>query len=442
MKLQIHTPLGQRSAVAKITVRVAELLSISHDVVLVSPSSTRQQDTQLQVSKRPLGSAYFPIYVIADHAWFGHVLKASRRAPGIVILHDISLFSLASSAFDLDVLGSHIAQRHGRDVGDAFSRWRALPNEGPELMRLRETAPCTELATASSLGLVTHSEFAAERVTAQSLGPTTTIPLPEVLGEGEATISSQVAAIRSQYDRVLVSVGHVNRNRSIEELIVAISTSASLHGRTALILAGACDEAYMQELRRLAERQETPVRVLFTRSLSDSELRGVLSVADACAALRKPVLEGASASVLDQMASGRPVIVYDHGHFSELPRESVLHVDPDASPRILGEALAAAFDSPVGQVVGQRGREYVRSVHTDANYAERLIEAVEASRATVPLSDMFTQLHSNLNRLGVGTIELARRPLLVSGDSLFSRGRELPGLPPPLASIHPRMWTE
>ena len=60
------------------------------------------------------------------------------------------------------------------------------------------------------------------------------------------------------------------------------------------------------------------------RSAYESEL----AAADVFVCLRDPVLEAASASLIEEMATARPVVVYDVAHYRELPDDAVVKVDP------------------------------------------------------------------------------------------------------------------
>ena len=91
-------------------------------------------------------------------------------------------------------------------------------------------------------------------------------------------------------------------------------------------------EFVFRHTKNVGDRVEDARRALagWRDSLDDwAQLQEVLARADVAVALRDPVLEGQSASVLTQLLSGTPVVVYDHAHYSELPDDAVVKVAPE-----------------------------------------------------------------------------------------------------------------
>src|SRR5690606_13474371 len=82
------------------------------------------------------------------------------------------------------------------------------------------------------------------------------------------------------------------------------------------------------QLLQAARRAGLGERFVVTGRVGDATLDAILERADAGAALRDPVLEGQSASVLSLLVSGTPVIVFDTAHYAELPDHVALKVDP------------------------------------------------------------------------------------------------------------------
>jgi glycosyltransferase involved in cell wall biosynthesis len=428
MRLQIHTAVTRHSAIAKVMIRVAEELAQAHDVVLVSKDVGQALTTDLPVSRKPV-AGHFPIFVLGNHPWFAASLRQARKHAGVVVLHDVTLFDLAVSAVSPRVLDRHVELAGGAEQSDLLRQWRTLPNGEDALWSLRKAVPCTALATSMARGVVTHSRAAAAAVAPLALGPTHVIPLPVVLEDGERVLPAAVQALRQDHPHVIVSVGHVNRNRAITDLVRAIAASPSLRGSTALVLAGPFEPAYASEVRSLATL--AGVTVHFTGQLTDAELRGVIHVANACAALRDPVLEAASASVLDQMAAGRPVIVFDHGHFSELPQGTVIPVPPsDGRIPLLTAALETALDVTKGRAVAEAGARYVREVHSTQHYAAQLLVAIDRARTAIPSCDAITQIDRGFVRLGVaGDATICRTLARSAGELLapWQAGSPAPG---------------
>lgn len=420
MKLQIHTTLQPRSAIGHLSIRMAEELAKVHDVAIIAPAVDQPASTPLPVFHRALDHTWQPIYLIGGHHWFTKSMAAARRRPGLAIIHDATLLDLAVHYFGQRSLGEYLTASRG------FAKdFLAQASIDPErFMLAREQAPCTELVASPSHAVVTHSQWAADRIAPYCLGPTKVLRLPAVLSDGPSSVPAGVAQLRAQCDRVVVSVGHANPNRCLADLIAALgSLAATRQSRIGLIVAGPIEGDFGDKLQELADASS--VSLLCTGRLSDRDLRGVLESSDACAALRRPVLEAASASVLDQMSSGKPVVVFRSGHYAELPEDAVCFADdPHGSAAEvetdLVRALHTALFTEQGALIGAAGQQYVSTVHTDANYARGVVDALTAASGAVPAFTMMDQLHAQLARLGVGARADLRSVLLSRAAELFS----------------------
>ena len=99
-----------------------------------------------------------------------------------------------------------------------------------------------------------------------------------------------------------------------------------------------------------------------------------LAAVDAICCLRNPVLEGASASLILAMRTGRPVLVSDHGPYAEIPDGLVLKCRPGheaTDVRLHLEALLA--DPAPARAMAQRARAYAKATFTASGYADRLL---------------------------------------------------------------------
>ena len=91
---------------------------------------------------------------------------------------------------------------------------------------------------------------------------------------------------------------------------------------------GSVSDAYRRELQAAARVKSFEPNMRFLGEVPDRLLSAYLSAADICVNLRFPVTEGASASVIEEMMFGKPVIVNDTGFFSELPDDCVVKIRP------------------------------------------------------------------------------------------------------------------
>jgi hypothetical protein len=173
----------------------------------------------------------------------------------------------------------------------------------------------------------------------------------------------------------------------------------------------------------MAERAGLGARVHVTGRVDDGQLAAVLQRADVCAALRAPVLEAKSASLLTQMRAGKPVLVLDHAHYAELPDDVVVKVPMPGSAGDVGAALRSVLDeSDHAAGIGARARAYVEDHHTAAAYADAIAAAAERALATRPRVQTARDLGDRAERAGLGSdtlvLDLLARTIdeLVVGD--------------------------
>jgi glycosyltransferase involved in cell wall biosynthesis len=274
-----------------------------------------------------------------------------------------------------------------------------------EWLRYCARVPLTEIATEGSLGVVVHSWWHSRRIDGSLLGDVTVAPLPVPSAELGFTYdeSNTTSAMLDDLDDnalLVVTVGAVNANRRVDLLLEAMADDPVLANRMHLWAVGAAGNGAANGLLQLAGSLGLRDRFVITGRVSDGMLGEILARADIAAALRDPVLEGQSASVLTQLLAGIPVVVFDHAHYSELPDEVAEKVDPDDALAGVGRALRILVDDEAGRIRrGDLAREFVLRTRSGAAYAAALLEAGEQALATKPLMHLTSDIGTLLKRL-------------------------------------------
>jgi glycosyltransferase involved in cell wall biosynthesis len=357
-----------------------------------------------------LGAYDLVVYVLGDSPLHTRILPLARRLPGLVVLHDASVTNLvrhtALECGTFEELMHYVRQ----STGEARSRilGTSLVHVDPEeWIRFCAEVPLTELALEGSLGAVVHSKWHARQVDGLTLGQVAVAPLPEpsesrTVGAEDDLVAERLMADLPDDAVLLVTVGSVNTNRRIDQLLEAIAGDEVLARRMHLWAVGSHEEKNSGVLIHLARSLGLRDRFAITDRVSGPLLSAILARADVAAALRDPVLEGQSASTLTQLASGVPVVVYDHAHYAELPDDVVVKVDPRGGPVAVREALRLLTDDePERARRGVRGREYVAASRSGACYAAAIAEAGEHATETTPLLHLSADLGARLRRLGL-----------------------------------------
>jgi glycosyltransferase involved in cell wall biosynthesis len=110
-----------------------------------------------------------------------------------------------------------------------------------------------------------------------------------------------------------------------------------------------------------------------------------IATADVVVNLRAPTVGETSATALRALAAGRPLIVYDHGWYAELPDEICLKVAPLDDEALLAAMLKLATDAELRDAMGQRGREYATHAHAPERAAQTYVDFIQRILADLSL---------------------------------------------------------
>jgi len=199
---------------------------------------------------------------------------------------------------------------------------------------------------------------------------------PNRIASGKAALGippeSAVAAI----------IGRITRLKGHPVFLDAIAALLPrLPGVTALVV-GAPPEgrSYLEELRAQAQRLGIAERVVFTGARGDvAELLQLCDVLVSCST--QP--ESFGRTLIEAMASGRPVVATAHGGALDVVEEGVtgLLVPPER-PDLLADALCDVLSAPDrGRAMGAAGRERVKAHFT----VDRMVdETLSVYRELVP----------------------------------------------------------
>lgn len=418
MKVAMVTPLDAQSAIADVMLQAVPRLAQDWDLDVWAPSGQSLRRTSAPVrlfdfpdsrTVQQLGTYDLVVYVLGDSAYHSRILPLARQLPGLVVLHDASMTNLvrhtAIESGTMPELLDRLRATHGDRAADVMQD-TSLAGDAQDWLRFCSEVRLDDFVAETSLGAVVHSRWHAGQVDGYTLGDVTIAPLPVPSppdGEEEEP-GDEVAAVALDNlpgDAVLlVTVGSLNANRRVDQLLRAVADDPMLTRRVHLWSVGPATDAAVAEADTLAADLGIGASFRVTGRVSDSVLHQILARADIAAALRDPVLEGQSASVLTQMLSETPAVVYDHGHYSELPDEAVVKVAPQEGVAGLAAALRSLVDDPDDRVRrGSAARDHVRDTRTGNAYAEAMLVAGERALAARPHVRLAQDLHGQLQRL-------------------------------------------
>jgi glycosyltransferase involved in cell wall biosynthesis len=380
LRIGLATPWNENSAIARVNLDVARALQdLGVDLTVVRveageplalPALSREFrlvracDASLPEIAANVDAM---CYAIGDHyPYHGQALRMMATLPGIVLLHDLYLRHLAVG------WGHYAGEPNMWAALDAELGYPQMPPE-PTLEWLAENAPMVEWPTTMATGAVVHARHYLDRVAAVCPGPIALLPLPG-RDIGVAPPRRRRAGSRVR----LLTVGRVNINKLPDEVIRAIASSPRLRGVASYRLAGPVQPEMRARLEGLAA--ELSVDLTMTGALSEADLHAEIEGADAVLCLRRPVLEGASASAIEGLLSARPVVVCDAGFYADIPDDLALKVPAAADQAAVSHRLEQILDRPDEmRALGQRARAWALQTFCAKRYASGLVEVVECS---------------------------------------------------------------
>ncbi len=430
MRIGWATPWNDQSAIADSAGKVAlELIERGHAVTILRT----EIGAALALPPRPTPLPMLSLADVSDedlarefdvlvghfgnyYAYHGALLARLDHLDIVGIFHDAVYAHLATDW----------AVQHGGEpvlrqlVHEAYGEAALVPSE-PYWIDLEEIArrrPMLEWLARRTVAAVAHSGHYAARLRSACPGPVATIPLA-------FTAPGLPPPPHPGSRMTIAAIGHANPNKRIDQILMAIGASPILRGRCRLRVIGEATPAERERLTAVAAAARAAAPE-FTGWVTDDALRGQLRDVDVISCLRNPVLEGASASLVVALASGRPTLVTDHGCYAEVPPDTVMACRPtDEALDAMRHLEHLLADPAWGAAMGTRGRALAAERHAPSAYAKALLPLLEEVVADRPLHDTRRQflasgsdpLHGAREQLFGTLAELGLDP----GDPAFRR---------------------
>ncbi|CAN1794629.1 Alpha-1,3/1,6-mannosyltransferase ALG2 [Linum perenne] len=173
----------------------------------------------------------------------------------------------------------------------------------------------------------------------------------------------------------------INRFEKKKNIELAISAFAKLHTVNELTITGGYDERlrenveYLEELRRLAEREGVSDRVKFVTSCSTAERNTLLS--ECLCVIYTPKDEHFGIVPLEAMAAHKPVIACNSGGPVETIRDGVTGFLCEPIPQDFSSAMAKFLEDPqVAKHMGAEARKHVADSFSTRIFGQRLNQYV------------------------------------------------------------------
>ncbi len=398
------TPWNTQSAIAQSASEVAsELMRRDHEVTILRTEAGSWWDLPSRdftgivrhLDDYSDASLFQEFDVIAGHfgdnfRFHGALLRRLELISIVGVFHDLCVAHLMRDWVQDDQASLRALARETYADTPAAE----LPFVWNDLAYTAKVHPMVEWIANRTIGAVAHAEHYADRIRRACPGPTAVIPL--------AFDAPGLPPPPLHWDRMTVAVvGHANANKRIDQIILAVSASSILRDRCRIRVIGEASAQVRADLFAYAANLGVAPPE-FTGWVSDEELRMRLRDVDVLSCLRYPVLEGASASLVVALTSGRPTLVSDHGCYAEVPDDAALKCRPSCEALDVMLHLEHLVREPAfGAAVGARGRAFASRRHTAEAYADALESLLETCITARPTSDARQSLTSTLTEFGL-----------------------------------------
>lgn len=366
-----------RSGIADYSAELLPHLAALADVTLFANDPERIETAGLPAQRAAdfpalRNSFDLPLYQMGNsdqHEWMIDVLL---RYPGIVVLHDYFLHHfIAHHTLVAGRWGAYARELEyeleGRGRGLARSiRYDGAPTplfELPMNRRILDTA----------LGVIVHSRYAAEL--ARRARPDLPLAVVPALVETHPGVSRRASLGIADEAVIFASYGQITPEKQVGAALSAFGTLAARRRDAHYLLAGethpALDIDGLVADLGLGERVHAIGYVPDRQSFIDW-----IHTADVVVNLRQPTVGETSAIALRAMAAARPLIVYDHGWYAELPDDAALKVPPGDEAALLPAMERLAASAELRRSMGQAGLAYVQAHCRPPRVAARYVEFI------------------------------------------------------------------
>jgi glycosyltransferase involved in cell wall biosynthesis len=395
MKLAWFTPFGGTSAIGEYSEHITAELARTVEVELWTDDAVDLRQTSLTLH-RAADAVRWPevldrydlvVYNFGDHSGYhGAIATLAGVHAGVVVLHDRSYQNLYASIWDatkpgarryLDQLatlyGPAAASEAATELAQGIQPW-----ENPDFAA---RYPLVEETLVRAFAAVTHARDHAKDVRRRWGGAVESLFLPSY-----PTDPAEAPPLSNKDGRlVLLTVGYVNPNKQIDRVLKALADDAELARRVRYLVLGPYEASSrsFQALARLVSELDLGDTVEFLGFQPDDVLHAYMREADVFVNLRYPNLEGASASLMRQLAFGRPVVAYASGIFADVVDDGIVRVAPFDDVALRAALARLVDDEQLRRRVGEAGRRWAaeRSV---PRYAERFLTFAAAVRRASP----------------------------------------------------------
>lgn len=312
------------------------------------------------------------LYHIGNNVHHESIYQHALRYPGVVVLHDLYIHHfigyLTFVRGDYASYGRELTYALGRDGLDLYSDIKLGRRRFPAY----ELPLCNRLVD-RSLGVIVHSKSAAGTV--QAMRPERPARIIPALIQGIEGKSNRQDLGLSEQTVIFASLGFVNPTKQIELALRSFARLRRIEPNIFYIIVG--DVQGDLDISGVISELGLDEAVRCTGYVENLQaFVDWTSTADVVINLRYPTLGETSAAALRAMAAGKPLIVFDHGWYGELPDNVCKKVPPLDSDALFESMLELAREPESRTQLGKNALTRATNHHNPRKVAEEYTEFV------------------------------------------------------------------
>jgi glycosyltransferase involved in cell wall biosynthesis len=304
------------------------------------------------------------LYHMGNNSLHEFIYNTLMRHPGIVVLHDIFLhgflWNISLSKGDAKNYIDTFEYCYG-EKGVKIAQTAVITGVLPEF-----EYPLIKKIIDSSLGVICHSDYGITQIMSENKDSIVKkINQPYTIQDDERDLNYQFTTKSNlgltKFFPIITSFGFIFPHKRYHIILKAFKRFLENYPDAILILVG----EDMMNLNRMIADHGITKSVIQTGYIPHFMAQQYLNISDFCINLRYPTAGETSRSVLQDMASQKPVIVSNVGWFAELPNDACLKVDVNESEEetLLQYMIALSVNPDLKKTIGENARDYVSKEH-------------------------------------------------------------------------------
>ena len=312
-----------------------------------------------------------PVYQMGNNPMHQFVYDMLEKYPGIVVLHDIFLHGfLWNSSLSKGDYKKYIDlfQYCYGEKGAKIAQYAVDTSVYPEF-----EYPLIKKIIDCSLGVICHSSYGINHVIKENKSSIVKkINQPYTVQNKKRGMDSDTKIKKdlklTKFFPIITSFGYIFPHKRFNVIFKSFKRLLAQYPDAILILVG----EDMMNVHQIISYHNLKNSVIQTGFVSQSQAQYYLDVSDICINLRYPTAGETSRSVLQIMASEKPVIVSNVGWFAELPDNACLKLDVDEyeEETLLQYMITLSSHPELRNIIGENAQNHVIREHNPVNIAQ------------------------------------------------------------------------